>query len=151
MRILAQVISTTALSVIVSLPHQLVGHIPVHNVTAELNTAMEKLMDRDGKSVEEDDSGDDDENENYIPNLDEIFRSGQYVRAVVTAVHPHGITMAPAASVDGDAGSITLGKPKNELEKASRRVELTVQPVKVNKGVTSKDLVMGFVSFSPRE
>jgi rRNA biogenesis protein RRP5 len=149
MRILAQVVSTTALSVIVSLPHQLIGHIPIHKVTAELNTAMEKLMDRDDKSIDEDASGDEDENENDIPNLDEIFQSGQYVRAIVTAVHPHGITVAPATSVDSEAGAIALGKPKNELEKASRRVELSVQPVQVNKGITSRDLVVGFVSFFP--
>jgi rRNA biogenesis protein RRP5 len=149
MRILAQVISTTALSVIVSLPHQLIGHIPVHKVTTELNTAMERLMDRDDKSVEEDDSGDEDKNENDIPNLDEIFQAGQYVRAIVTAVYPHGITVAPATSVDNEAGAIPLGKPKNELEKASRRVELSVQPVQVNKGIASRDLVVGFVSFSP--
>ena len=150
MRILAQVITTTALSVIVSLPHQLIGHIPIHKVTTELNTAMEKLMDRDDKSIEEDDGEDEDESENDIPNLDEIFQSGQYVRAVVTAVHPHGITVAPATSSDGEAGVITLGKPKNEFEKASRRVELSVLPVQVNKGITSKDLVMGFVSFLPQ-
>lgn len=142
MRILGQVITTTPLSVIVSLPHQLMGHIPVDKITTELNSSMDRLIDRDDRS--DADNSDQGENETDIPNLEEIFSPGQYVRAIVTAVHPHGVTVPPPSSESG----ISLGKPRNELDKASRRVELSLLPQEVNLGISSKDLVAGLVSAS---
>lgn len=104
-------------------------------------------MDQDDQSKdgdESDNSGED--SENGIPDLDDMFHPGQYIRAIVTAVHPHGTTLASSTLAGGSVSTAALGKPKNELDKASRRVELSVLPQQVNKGISRKDLIKGFVS-----
>jgi rRNA biogenesis protein RRP5 len=150
--VLAQVVATTSLSVVVSLPHQMLGHIPIDKISKGLNDAMDELIEKDDDSNTEtssndnkDTDGDEVEGEatkEEIPTLQEIFHAGQYVRAVVMAVHPHGVVAPPSTS------GMSLGKPRNELEKASRRVELSLLPQDVNSGITVKDLGKGFVSLT---
>ncbi|CAG8647448.1 11805_t:CDS:2, partial [Acaulospora colombiana] len=145
-RIMAQVVGITPLSVIVSLPHQLMGHIPIDKISSDLNNAMDRLMDKDsnasGDSQSSNDEGEED-TEHAIPTLEEIFYPGQYVRAIVTAVHPQGTSLPP---LDNSETTVNLGKPRNELERASRRVELSLLPEQVNKGISGKDLIKDFVS-----
>ncbi|PVF94509.1 hypothetical protein CPB86DRAFT_43532 [Serendipita vermifera] len=145
MRVLAQVIGITPLSAIVSLPHQLLGYIPIDKISSDLNIAMDKLMEKDANTSEgsesENGEGEEEDTEHAIPTLEEIFHPGQYVRAIVTTVHPQGINLAPS---DNSEAAINLGKPRNELERASRRVELSLLPEQVNKGITGKDLVKDF-------
>ena len=147
---LAQVVATTSLSVVVSLPHQMLGHIPIDKISKGLNDAMDKLIEKDDDSDSEassndnkDTDGDEEEEgaatKEEMPTLQEIFLPGQYVRAIVMAVHPHGVVAPPSTS------GMSLGKPRNELEKASRRVELSLLPQDVNSGITVKDLGKGFV------
>jgi rRNA biogenesis protein RRP5 len=147
MRVIAQVVAITPLSVIVSLPHQLMGHIPIDKISSDLNNAMDKLMERDseesGGSDSDIDGEEGEEFEPSIPTLEEIFYPGQYLRAIIANVHPHGGNLVPS---NNSETTLNLGKPRSELERASRRVELSLLPEQVNKGINGKDLLKDFVS-----
>lgn len=139
MKILGQVFSIQPLALIISLPNQLFGHVPVTQISTQLTQRLETLEEEDEKSVHSSGSEDEDEEENpgkaSIPELFEMFRPGQYVRAVVTAVHVPGLT---------DTSGLGQ-RPRDETEKASRRVELSLVPERVNAGVIKADLKKGFV------
>ena len=131
----------------------MLGHIPIDKFSKGLNDALDKLVEKDddsnsdaSSSDNQDTDGDDDvereATKEEIPTLQEMFYPGQYVRAIVMAVHPHGVVALPSTS------GMTLGKPRNELVKASRRVELSLLPQDVNSGITVKDLGKGFVSLT---
>lgn len=135
MKILGQIVSIQPLALVVSLPNQLLGHVPITQISSQLTNILE--------AIEEDverESGQDDEKvlESRIPELTEIFRPGQYVRAVVTAVHAPGST-----------SMAVIGRARDETVKASRRVELSLVPEKVNNGVQKPDLRAGFVRVCP--
>ncbi|TBU63713.1 U3 snoRNP-associated protein Rrp5 [Dichomitus squalens] len=130
MKILGQVVAVEPLALIVSLPNQLFAHVPITHISTQLTHTLESMEDVEmGNSDDEDE----DSSPSGVPDLFEIFRPGQYVRAVVTAVHPPGTT-----DVSG------LGRARDEVQKASRRVELNLVPEKVNEGVVKSDLRTGF-------
>lgn len=137
MKILGQVMSVEPLALIVSLPNQLLAHIPITNITSQLTHLLES-MDEEESDDASDENGDDDEDPSSrrrVPELLEIFRPGQYVRATVTAVHAAGSTDTTGFS-----------RTRDESQKASRRVELSLFPEKVNEGVAKADVKAGFVS-----
>jgi rRNA biogenesis protein RRP5 len=131
MKILGQVISVQPLALVVSLPNQLLGHVPITQISAHLTHILE-TMDEDEDSSEAE--SDNEPKQQRAPDLFEIFRPGQYVKAVVTAVHAAGSTNMPG-----------IGRTRDETVKASRRVELSLSPDKVNDGVQKSDLRPGFV------
>ena len=132
MKILAQIVSVEPLALIVSLPNQLFAHVPITHISSELTERLENLRE------DEEDALDDEETEvaglARVPDLLDLFKPGQYVRAVVTAVHPPGST-----DVSG------LGRARDEVQKASRRVELSIVPEKVNGSVAKADVRQGLV------
>lgn len=136
MKILCQIVSVEPLSLTVSLPNQLFGHIPITQISSEFTTFLEKI-DESTDEEEEGEEGDVDtsKSQHKIPDLGDIFSPGQYLRAIVTEVHAPGTT--------NNSG---VGRPKNDSQRVSRRVELSVEPHKVNAGVAVKDLTPGFVS-----
>lgn len=130
-----QIVSVQPLALIVSLPNQLLGHVPITQISSTLTSLLE-TMDEDEPPSDDDDSGDEEEHKgSRVPDLFNIFTPGQYVRAVVTAVHAAGSTDV-----------LGIGKTRDETVKASRRVELSLSPDKVNNGVQRGDLQAGFVS-----
>lgn len=131
MKLLAQVVAVEPLALIVSLPNQLLAHVPITNISSELTARLE-AMDED---MDKSEDGDEEEEPSQVPELPELFHSGQFVRTIVSTVH------APGA---GDA--VGLGRGRDELHKSSRRVELSLIPEKVNEGVVKQDLKPGFVS-----
>lgn len=131
MKILGQVMSIHPLALIVSLPNQLMAHVPITKVTSQLSQLLESP---DAESISDGDSGSDSDG---VPDLSELFRLGQYVRAVVTSIH-----------VPGTTDVIGLARSRDEVVKASRRVELCLIPGEVNVGVQKSDLRNGFVSDS---
>ena len=136
MRVFGQIISVEPLALIVSLPNQLLAHVPVTNITSQLTKLLEN-MDED-VSMESEESDDDEAGPSrraHVPELFEIFHPGQYVRSVVNAVHAAGSTDV-----------LGLGKARDDSHKAIRRVELSLIPEKVNAGVVKADLKPGFVS-----
>jgi rRNA biogenesis protein RRP5 len=90
--------------------------------------------DVDGESYGEDEDEDEDEFKTRPPSLSELFHPGQYIRAIVTAVHAPGTTNATG-----------IAKARDEASKASRRVELSLVPGCVNVDVHKADLRPGFV------
>lgn len=128
MKLFGQIISIQSLALIVALPNQLFGHVPITNIS----TAFTELLEKSEENDEEDDVSMDDFG---VPDLAEIFHEGQYVRVVVTATHAAGTT-----DIAG------LGRSRDEAARASKRVELSLNPDKVNFGVQKTDVVQNFVS-----
>jgi len=138
MKILCQIVSVEPLSLVVSLPNQLFGHIPITQISSEFTTLLEKIEEGVDEEDEESGSeGDTSKQQHKIPDLVDIFRPGQYLRAVVTDVHAPGTT-----------DNFGVGRPKDGSQRVSRRVELSIEPHRVNGGVVVNDLTPGFVSLT---
>ncbi|TCD61307.1 rRNA bioproteinsis protein rrp5 [Steccherinum ochraceum] len=134
MKVLASVVSVQPLGLIVSLPNQLMAHVPITHITSELTHRLETMGEDSDASVDDEDEDEEGpESKSHIPDPFEMFHPGQYVRTVVSAVHAQGSTEAFA-----------VGRGRDELFKASRRVELSLVPEKVNDGVAKSDLKAGF-------
>ncbi|KAI6007158.1 hypothetical protein EDD15DRAFT_2209398 [Pisolithus albus] len=129
MKILGQVVSVHPLAIVVSLPNQLVAHVPITKITSQLSRLLESMDLRSDASGE---SASDTIADN-VPDLSELFHAGQYVRAVVANVRPPGAT-----DMTG------LIRSRDEVVKASRRVELSLIPEEVNAGVRKSDLKDGY-------
>lgn len=119
MKILGQIIAIQPLALIVSLPNQLFGHVPVTNISSQLTQLLER--------EEEDDESTDEESN--IPELSDLFTVGQYVRAAVATIH-----------VSGSTDLTGFARSRDETTRASRRVELTLVPDRVNAGVQKADI-----------
>ncbi|EGO30779.1 hypothetical protein SERLADRAFT_444441 [Serpula lacrymans var. lacrymans S7.9] len=133
MKIFGQIMFIHPLALIVSLPNRIVAHVPVTQVTSQLT---ERLESTPANTVQ---PGEYSHIENgwnssfHIPELAHLFYPGQYVRAIVIATHAAG-----SADVCG------LGKVRNDAIRASRRIELSLIPERVNAGVQKSDLTTGF-------
>ncbi|KAK2461613.1 hypothetical protein APHAL10511_006076 [Amanita phalloides] len=142
MKILGQIISVHPLTLVVSLPNQLYAHVPITNVSSHYTSMLERIDELRNKSPP-DEEGSDSEVESdkdeepstgiQYPELSDMFRVGQYIRAVVTTVHAPGTSTVPG-----------LAKSRDELVKASKRVELSLSPDKVNAGIPKSELQTGF-------
>jgi rRNA biogenesis protein RRP5 len=135
MKILAQVVSIEPLALVVSLPNQLYGHIPITQISSELTSSLESA-DLDNEPPSDEEGADTDAKASRLPDLFDLFRPGQYLRCIVVASHAAGTTKAGAGT----------GRSRDEVEKYSRRVELGLIPEMVNQGVVKTDLKPGFVS-----
>lgn len=132
MKILGQIISIQPLALVVSLPNQIFGHIPITQISDQLTALLEAGPDADPEDSEDDEDAIE-ASSSRIPELSDIFKVGQYVRAVVTTVHAAGST-----------DTSMLGRTRDDNVKASRRVELSLVPNRVNAGVQKSDLRTGF-------
>lgn len=151
--LLVQIIAILPLELIVSLPGQLLGHVPITNIskvyTKRLEEDLEREEDSDDDDEEEEEEDDDDarpdneevengqnaggnSNSKKLPTLGDMFHVGQYLRASVVKVLPPKAT----ASIIRSFGS----RRGNEDWKSSRRAELSLEPEQVNAGVTLQDL-----------
>ncbi|KAF9076092.1 hypothetical protein BDP27DRAFT_1313888 [Rhodocollybia butyracea] len=130
MKIFGQIISIQPLALIVSLPNQLLGHVPITNISPQLTSLLERMdIDED----EEEESANEAESHSKVPELSELFHPGQYIRATVTAIHASGST-----DVTG------LGKSRDDTIRTSRRIELSLSPQHVNNGLQKSDLKAGY-------
>jgi len=136
MKILAQVVSIEPLALLVALPNQLYGHVPITQISSELTASLESMDVDDEQGSDEEEEDDADANTTRLPDLFDLFRPGQYLRCVVVASQATGTTKARTGT----------GRATSEIEKASRRVELGLIPEQVNQGVLKTDLKPGFVS-----
>ncbi|CAE6485208.1 unnamed protein product [Rhizoctonia solani] len=126
-RLLGQITSILPLALIVSLPNQLMGHVPIVNISSQLTSRLESTPSSSSEAEESETDEDD-----GLPSLSQMFRPGQYVSCAVKQVRPASSTI--------DFGA----KPRDEGEKAARRVELSIRPNEVNVGVGAGDLRAGF-------
>jgi rRNA biogenesis protein RRP5 len=134
MKIFGQIVNILPLALIISLPNQLYGHVPITNISSQFTELLERLDAQEVRSNYEEIEEDEDSRPPHISELTDIFNVGQFVRAVVSAVHTPGTT-----DVSG------IGKSRDENIKASKRVELSLIPERVNIGVQMSDLKQGFV------
>jgi rRNA biogenesis protein RRP5 len=137
MKILGQIVSVQSLALIISLPNQLFAHVPITNISSQLTKILEDMDNFEGSEPEEDDETQ--SHESRIPTLFDLFKEGQYIRSIVVAVHTPGSTDTSGVS-----------KSRDEVAKASRRIELSLVPEKVNAGVQKLDLRPDFASTSFR-
>lgn len=112
------------------------GHIPITHISPLFTERLERLQKVQEEEDGENDASEDEDNSfSEIPDLQDLFQVGQFVSAVVTEIRAAGAR-----------GTTNLSRSRDESVKASRRVELTISPDKVNPGVTRLDLHNGFVS-----
>ncbi|GAA6036062.1 hypothetical protein JCM8097_006594 [Rhodosporidiobolus ruineniae] len=127
-KVLCQIVAVRPLELILSLPSQLLAHVPITNISSEFTSRLEAA----GADSSSSDSGSDEE-EDDLPALHELFHEGQWVVAAVVATN--------AADSKVKMG----GREGDENVRQSRRVEMSLEPEKVNEGVAKGDLKRGFV------
>lgn len=137
-RILCQIVEIHSLALVVSLPNQLLGHVPITHISSLLTDHLEKVDAEEADSTgnqEEDDNGENNFGPSSdVPDLADMFAVGQYLTAVVEEVRPSGAR-----------SSIEFSKSRDETTMAAKRAELSIAPEKVNAGVSKRDLMSGFV------
>jgi len=133
MKIFGQIVAILPLALIISLPNQLFAHVPITNISSQFTEYLERA-EEEALVSESDEEEDTRPVKDPIPDLGELFRVGQYVRAVVSTVHASGAT-----DVSG------IGRSRDDITKASKRVELSLLPELVNSDVQKSDLKPGFV------
>ncbi|EPQ61392.1 hypothetical protein GLOTRDRAFT_124234 [Gloeophyllum trabeum ATCC 11539] len=132
MKLYGQIFSVQPLALVVSLPNQLWAHVPITQISSQLTSRLEKLDEDEEMPEASDEDEDSPTSGGRVPDLYELFRAGQYVRGIVTAVHPSGST-----------DSTLMGRAKDEAQKASRRIEMSLLPQKVNEGLAKADMKTG--------
>ena len=138
-RILCQIVDIRPLALLVSLPNQLLGHVPATHISSLLTERLERVDAEEADSTgNQEEDGDVEEKSasasSDVPDLADMFTVGQYLTAVVEEVRPSGAR-----------SSIDFSKARDEVTKAAKRAELSIDPEKVNAGVAKRDLVSGFV------
>ncbi|KIO28214.1 hypothetical protein M407DRAFT_72065 [Tulasnella calospora MUT 4182] len=129
LKVLAQITSVKPLALVVSLPGQLSGHVPITNISPTYSA----LLDKEAASSSEDGKMDQDEPSIFAAELSEMYSVGNFVRVVVTHVR-----------MEGEKARPQLGeKPSNDEEWQCGKIELSLAPQKVNEGLTQEDLVSG--------
>ncbi|EIW71695.1 hypothetical protein TREMEDRAFT_27162 [Tremella mesenterica DSM 1558] len=126
MRILTRIHTVLPLHLIVSLPNNLLAHVPI----TEISTTLTRLLSaEEAMSVSEDEE---EEDSSSAPDLGSLFTPGQYFPAKV-------LTVFPTASQ-----SFASQYPPSETTRLAARVEMTLVPEKVNSDVASVDLSPGY-------
>lgn len=131
-QVLGQITEINRLDLALSLPDNLIGYVPITSISALITKQLEEIEESsDEESEDEIENDEDDENRvtkgttsgnvsKEFPNLNKIFRIGQWLRAVVVE-------------------SANKGKTKHQ----KKRIQLTIEVEKVNKDYEDDDLVSG--------
>ncbi|GAA5841896.1 hypothetical protein JCM11251_005414 [Rhodosporidiobolus azoricus] len=125
-KVLCQIVTVRPLELILSLPSQLLAHVPITNISSEFTKRLEAAGD---DSSDEDESDEEDD----LPALKDMFEEGQWVVAAVVAAK------------ESDSKLKMGGREGDENVRQSRRIEMSLEPEKVNEGVAKGDLKRGFV------
>lgn len=134
-KILARIHSVLNLHLILSLPNQLLAHVPI----TEISNSLTHLLTKDEKDSNSDiimkeEESDSDDEESSVPELHQLFRPGQYVLTTLTQSF---------VSESSNKAFLTLYPPSVAIRLASR-LEMSLVPEKVNKEVSRLDIVKGF-------
>ncbi|KAG0146834.1 hypothetical protein CROQUDRAFT_62357 [Cronartium quercuum f. sp. fusiforme G11] len=132
-KIAGLIIEIRPLELIVSLPSQLVGCIPITEISSYYTQKLQESADKEDDE-DSDDAGSnmnsDSENlarqSNQLKGLNEIFSVGQWVRCIVIK------------ATSGQAQSMERASP---LVLAARKVTLSLDPARLNSDLTKADLV----------
>ncbi|WWD20117.1 hypothetical protein CI109_104592 [Kwoniella shandongensis] len=135
--VLARVHTVLPLHLILSLPNNLLAHVPITEISTTLTNllnAEEAAMSISDKSnAEDDEEKEEDDESSMAPDLAQLFVPGQYVPVKV-------VTLYPTASQ-----SFISQYPVTETLRLAARVEVTLVPEKVNSEVAKKDLEKGYL------
>ncbi|CBX96638.1 hypothetical protein IAQ61_005498 [Plenodomus lingam] len=108
--VLGLVTEVTQQDIVLALPNNLVGYVPLTAISDKLNERLEQLMKDD---TDKEDGSDDGNFEDV--DLQDMFSVGQYLRACITSTN-------------------------EETARARKRLELSIDPKLVNKGLTKRKL-----------
>ncbi|KAI8932023.1 hypothetical protein NX059_010917 [Plenodomus lindquistii] len=109
--VLGLVTDVTQQDIVLALPNNLVGYVPLTAISDKLNERLEQLMKDD---TDKEDGSDVDEQFEDV-DLQDMFSVGQYLRACITSTN-------------------------EETVRARKRLELSIDPKLVNKGLTKRKL-----------
>ncbi|KAK0544021.1 rRNA biogenesis protein rrp5 [Tilletia horrida] len=162
-RLLCTILAVHPFALVLSLPGQLLGHVPITAISPTFTDRLQAMADGEADSDQEDSDEDeasdsdesDDESEprqkrngthagrsGSVPELRDIFSVGQWVHATVTNV------LSPSAlkaSFQNEGGPAQRSREGGEYERESRRVELSMDPALYNQGVSAEELGEGYV------
>lgn len=115
--VLGMVKQINKMELVLSLPDNLVGYVPITNVSPELVKLLEEFDDQNESDSEEDSDDEDNEPKSSkplleFPSLEERFTVGQYLRAKIVP---------------------------NTNEKIKKRIELSIEPENVNNKMDEKE------------
>lgn len=130
--VLGRVHTVLPLHLVLSLPNNLLGHVPITEVSTTLTATLNAEMENDDEDKEDDEEDEDEDEDKSAPELVDIFTPGQYVAAKV-------VNLFPTASQ-----SFIAQYPVSETTKLAARVELTLVPEKLNSEIAKADLTTGF-------
>lgn len=117
--VLGQVVSITSRDVTLALPNNIFGYVPITQISDQVTHRVEKLLADD----EDEDTSDTENTDFQDVDLKKLFKTGQYLRAVVT-------------STEDEARSKPGGK-------VHRKIELSVNPRDTNQALSVSDAVVG--------
>jgi rRNA biogenesis protein RRP5 len=115
--VLGQVTELTDQHVVLSLPNNLVGYVPITAISDKLTARLEKLAQEE----DEEEAGNTDSEDTEDVDLKNMFFLGQYLRAYVTATTEDALA--------------------NGVAKTKKRIELSIHPKLVNRGIEKSNLV----------
>ena len=115
--VLGQIAELTADNIILALPNNLVGYVPITAISDKLTSRLEQLTREDESSIAEDGLEDSEDIE-----LKDIFFLGQYLRAYVSSTTDDALA--------------------NGTTKSKRRIELSIHPKHVNRGIDKSNLAI---------
>jgi rRNA biogenesis protein RRP5 len=110
--VLGQVMKITPRDITLALPNNLIGYVPLTAISDQLTKRVERLLEADEQEEKEDEEEDD----NFEDvDLKHLFQIGQFLRAYVTS---------------------------NGSDENKKRIELSLDPHLVNKGLSKSDIVV---------
>jgi rRNA biogenesis protein RRP5 len=71
MKVLGQIVTVQPLGLVVSLPNQLLGHVPITNITSQLTAKLEKLDEDAERGSDVSMDNDVEAEESLLPNLED--------------------------------------------------------------------------------
>ncbi|KAF2873845.1 hypothetical protein BDV95DRAFT_489219 [Massariosphaeria phaeospora] len=116
--VLGQVADFTSRDLVLALPNNLVGYVPLTAISDKLTERLEKMLNDDEGS----DAESADEHELSDVNLKNLFVVGQYLRAYVTSTPEDAVAA-----------------------KTRKRIELSLHPKLVNQGISKSSLTVNSV------
>jgi len=117
--ILGQVTHIGSQELMLDLPNNLTGTVPITNVSIQLTKKLEAIANADDSKEDNEEQEDDD------VDLKDYFHIGQYLRTSVVSVSDE-----------------TQGK---EVSKARKRIELTLEPSVTNRAISPSDICTNFM------
>jgi rRNA biogenesis protein RRP5 len=122
------------LHLILSLPNQLLAHVPITEISSILTDRLTK-GEKDDEDMEIDaNAEEEEEDDSETPELSQLYRPGQYVAGIVTQNFP---------SESSNKAFLGMYTPTEQTRLASR-IEMSLRPDKVNEGVMKADVATGY-------